>query len=57
MVVASSARGLRLNQTPRDQVQKPHLNKVMLTFYEISRSQKISAIGAYNTVAEIKNLE
>lgn len=28
----------------------------MLTFYEILRRQKISAIGAYSTVAEIKHL-
>jgi len=54
MVVASTARGLKAPSGSKD--QKVHLNKVMLVFHEILRRQKISAIGAYSTVAEVKHL-
>jgi len=30
---------------------------VTLTFYEFFRRQKISAIGAYSTIAEVKHLQ
>jgi len=55
MVVASSARGVRLNNATKE--QRVHLNKVILTFYEIHRRQKVSAIGAYSTIAEVKHLK
>ena len=54
MVVASTARGVKAPSNAKD--QKVYLNKVMLTFHEILRRQKVSAIGAFSTVAEVKHL-
>lgn len=56
MAIASSVRGLKLQKvTPKD--QNKFINKVSLTFYEILRRKKVSAIGAYSTIAEVKHLQ
>ena len=54
IAVASTSRGTKLSSA--NSRSQDYVNKVTLTFYEIFRRQKISAIGAYNTVAEVKHL-
>lgn len=55
MVVASSVRGKKL-ANPSNKEQRIFDNKVSLTFYDIFRRQKVSAIGAFSTIAEVKHL-